>query len=145
MSTRTSRHELHDDEEHQNRERWLVTYADMLTLLMVLFIVMFAMSQVDEQKFNALRAGLADGFGNSSAFMRGSDSLLEDQPDAPKLGVISADVFDSEPVDTAVGRAAETARREVSRLQKIQAEVERMLREQGLSRDVKMSIDERGW
>ena len=32
-----------------------VTYADMLTLLMVLFIVLFAMSQVDQKKYNALR------------------------------------------------------------------------------------------
>ena len=43
------------EEEHENHERWLVTYADMITLLMVLFIVMFAMSQVDEKKFNALK------------------------------------------------------------------------------------------
>ena len=35
----------------------------MLTLLMVLFIVMFAMSQVDQEKYNALKNGLADGFG----------------------------------------------------------------------------------
>ena len=38
-------------EEHENHERWLVTYADMITLLMVLFIVMFAISQVDLDKF----------------------------------------------------------------------------------------------
>ena len=35
----------------------------MITLLMVLFIVMFAMSQVDQKKFNALKDGLAAGFG----------------------------------------------------------------------------------
>ena len=37
------------EEEHENHERWLVTYADMITLLMVLFIVLFAMSQVDQR------------------------------------------------------------------------------------------------
>ena len=37
------------EEEHENHERWLVTYADMVTLLMVLFIVMFAMSSVDQK------------------------------------------------------------------------------------------------
>ena len=52
-----SRHE--EEEEHGNHERWLITYADMVTLLMVLFIVMFAMSQVDQKKFMALKEGLA--------------------------------------------------------------------------------------
>jgi len=54
------------EEEHENHERWLVTYADMVTLLMVLFIVMFAMSSVDQKKFNALKEGLAAGFGQST-------------------------------------------------------------------------------
>ena len=62
---RRKRREEH--EEHENHERWLVTYADMVTLLMVLFIVMFAMSVVDEKKFNALKEGLAAGFGDSTA------------------------------------------------------------------------------
>ena len=55
-SPRSRRH--HEEEEHENHERWLVTYADMVTLLMVLFIVMFAMSVVDEKKFNALKHGM---------------------------------------------------------------------------------------
>jgi flagellar motor protein MotB len=44
----------HEEEEHENHERWLVSYADMVTLLMCLFIVLFAMSQVDKAKFAAL-------------------------------------------------------------------------------------------
>lgn len=144
MSTRNRRR--HHEEEHENHERWLVTYADMLTLLMVLFIVMFAMSQVDEKKFNALRAGLADGFGPSSSFMQGSDSLLENQPDLAEQSVISTQVFDSDAATagTEAGQSAATARRELGRLQEIQEDAEQVLREQGLSQDVKMSIDDRG-
>ena len=48
----------HEEEEHENHERWLVSYADMVTLLMCLFIVLFAMSQVDKQKFAALASAL---------------------------------------------------------------------------------------
>ena len=145
MSAR-NRRSRHQEEEHENHERWLVTYADMLTLLMVLFIVMFAMSQVDEKKFNALRAGLADGFGNSSSFMQGSDSLLEDQPNLAEQSIVSTQVFDSEATTagTEAGEAAETARRELSRLEEIKADAEAVLREQGLSEDVRMSIDDRG-
>jgi len=47
-----------EHEEHENHERWLVSYADMMTLLMVLFIVLFAISQVDHKKFASLKSGL---------------------------------------------------------------------------------------
>src|SRR3954451_21535454 len=53
----------HEEEEHENHERWLVSYADMVTLLMCLFIVLFAMSQVDKTKFAALASGLSQSFG----------------------------------------------------------------------------------
>src|SRR3954447_9742555 len=78
-----------EHEEHENHERWLVSYADMMTLLMVLFIVLFAISQVDSRKFAALKTGLASGFGNPVAFMPQSDSLLDQgkgvAPDALNL------------------------------------------------------------
>src|ERR1700704_4197218 len=36
--------------EHSNHERWLVSYADFITLLFAFFVVMFAVSQVDSKK-----------------------------------------------------------------------------------------------
>ncbi|GAA1137649.1 flagellar motor protein MotB [Nocardioides aquiterrae] len=135
---RNRRHE----EEPETHERWLVTYADMLTLLMVLFIVMFAMSQVDEAKFNALRAGLAEGFGASSSFMAGSDSFLQDQPEQTSPEVVaSMDFRAPTPPDQAV---ADEAAREGNRLEAIQKHVEEVLRRHGLSQDVRMNIDDRG-
>ena len=53
----------HEEEEHENHERWMVSYADMMTLLLVLFIVLYAMSQVDKAKFAALASGLSESFG----------------------------------------------------------------------------------
>jgi chemotaxis protein MotB len=41
----------------------MVSYADMMTLLLVLFIVLYAMSQVDKDKFAALASGLSETFG----------------------------------------------------------------------------------
>src|SRR3954447_26350009 len=58
-------HEEH--EEHVNHERWLVSYADMLTLLFVLFVVLFSMSDVNMKKFAQLASGLQEGFGSPSA------------------------------------------------------------------------------
>ena len=48
--------------EHENHERWLVSYADFITLLFAFFVVMFASSQTDKAK---AQAGLR--FGQASA------------------------------------------------------------------------------
>jgi chemotaxis protein MotB len=55
MSRPRKRHEEAHGEEGPSSERWLLTYADMITLLMVLFIVLFAMGQTDIRKFNAFK------------------------------------------------------------------------------------------
>jgi chemotaxis protein MotB len=49
-------------EEHVNHERWLITYADMLTLLMVLFVVLYSMSATDAVKFLKLKQSLNRAF-----------------------------------------------------------------------------------
>src|ERR1700743_2681974 len=66
----------HGDEEHGGGERWLVTYADMLTLLLVLFIVLYAMSIVDTTKFVQLRAGLAAVFNPGSNAVSSSTGAI---------------------------------------------------------------------
>ncbi|BDG07978.1 OmpA/MotB family protein [Anaeromyxobacter paludicola] len=40
----------HHEEEHENHERWLVSYADFMTLLMAFFVVMYSVSRVDNKK-----------------------------------------------------------------------------------------------
>lgn len=54
-----------EPEEHVNHERWLVSYSDMMTVLMALFLVMYAIGQVDAGKFEALKSSLSRGFGHS--------------------------------------------------------------------------------
>jgi chemotaxis protein MotB len=83
----------HEEEEHENHERWLVSYADMVTLLMCLFIVLFAMSQVDKAKFAALASGLSASFGAPITVMPG------DTPEGSVLDALPA------PVDLAAGIA----------------------------------------
>jgi chemotaxis protein MotB len=48
------KHNSGGEHQEENVERWLLTYADMITLLMAFFIMMFAMSQVDKAKFSAM-------------------------------------------------------------------------------------------
>ena len=46
--------------EHENHERWLVSYADFITLLFAFFVVMFASSQTDKAKAQAVSESVKD-------------------------------------------------------------------------------------
>ena len=46
-------------DDHENLERWLLTYADLITLLLAFFIVMYSMSQVDAKKFGKMSKALS--------------------------------------------------------------------------------------
>ncbi len=48
--------------EKENAERWLLTYADMITLLMLFFIVLYSMSSVDTERFRAVSQALESVF-----------------------------------------------------------------------------------
>ena len=51
--------------EHENAERWLLTYADMITLLVAFFIMLYAMSVMNQAKFQQLAISVRSGFGTS--------------------------------------------------------------------------------
>src|SRR5690242_8343462 len=50
------------EEEHENHERWLVSYADFITLLFAFFVVMYSVSQLNEGKYRVLSDSLLQAF-----------------------------------------------------------------------------------
>lgn len=54
--------------EHVNHERWLVSYADLLTLLFAFFVVLFASSVSDKKKTAAMAAAMQSAFSDSGVF-----------------------------------------------------------------------------
>lgn len=52
----------HKHEEHVNHERWLVSYADMVTLLFALFVVLYAMGVTDLDKLRQLKQSIQWAF-----------------------------------------------------------------------------------
>jgi chemotaxis protein MotB len=151
-----------DEEEHENHERWLVTYADMLTLLMVLFVVLFAMSQIDAKKFDALRDGLAKGFGapsvmsgtsNSVQTGGGQDSAIDV---AAGVGNVNVDRPTPNAQDPALQQAVRDADRarqqrmqgnaqqEATNLEQIKKQILEAAKQQGIEDALRFTIDERG-
>ncbi len=50
-------------EEHQNHEAWAIPYADLMTLLLAFFVVMYAISSLNEGKYRVLADSLSSAFG----------------------------------------------------------------------------------
>jgi chemotaxis protein MotB len=149
-----------EHEEHENHERWLVSYADMMTLLMVLFIVMFAISQVDQKKFMALKTGLSAGFGAPVAILMGGDAMLDPggsvAPDSVNLSGSSGGKEATAMIDpqaavdpdavaelTRANERAEVAD-EVKSLKQAESQLEKALDKAGLKDGATFRFDERG-
>jgi chemotaxis protein MotB len=60
----------HKHEEHSNHEAWVIPYADLLTLLLALFVVLYAMSSVNTTKYRALAQAISSAFNGSRAVIQ---------------------------------------------------------------------------
>jgi chemotaxis protein MotB len=161
---RKGKHEEH--EEHVNHERWLVSYADMLTLLFVLFVVLFSMSSLDQKKFAELAAGLSSGFGAQSPAFQGQTATLDGSgnsaevvkidpganPGDGKAGSSNLTAKEREALKAAMAAAnrakaskdAEAATKEAENMKKIENKISDALAAQKLLGSVKFTIDQRG-
>jgi chemotaxis protein MotB len=60
----------HRHEDHVNHEAWVIPYADLLTLLLALFVVLYAMSSVNTTKYRALAQAISSAFNGSRAVIQ---------------------------------------------------------------------------
>ncbi|KGM09321.1 flagellar motor protein MotB [Cellulomonas bogoriensis] len=148
------------EEEHENHERWAVSYADMMTVLVGLFIVMYAISSVDETKFEQLRDSLAVGFGpfsgpsTPSILESGTGPLpldtFEITPDLAAQAAVefdrslAASVDEDADVETPDERSYRLAVGEYDRLSGIADEISDALAAEGLSDRVRYRVTDRG-
>jgi chemotaxis protein MotB len=51
------------DDDSDNHDRWMVSYADFITLLFAFFVVMYALSSINEGKYRVLSNSLVNAFG----------------------------------------------------------------------------------
>jgi chemotaxis protein MotB len=140
-------------------ERWLLTYADMITLLMALFMVLFSISSVNISKYQVLQRALQKAF--MGGVLDGGKSFQQGEPTRIQ-GVQSATAsqqMDSSfqitshnligkvaPAPTAAQKAAakKAAAEEQSNLEQIKAQVDSYAKLHGFSGLIQTSIDQRG-
>ncbi len=68
-------------EEHENHERWLVSYADFITLLFAFFVVMYAISSINEGKYRVLSDSLVSAFQQPPS----SEKMIEMKSKYPEI------------------------------------------------------------
>lgn len=108
--------------EKDRSERWLITYADMITLLMIFFIVMYSLSKVDVAKFKTLAESLSTVFGAGGMILDESGpSVIPGNPPEQIRELV-----------------------EKSQLEKLRKELEEYIKESGLEAKVSVTTEERG-
>jgi chemotaxis protein MotB len=83
------KHKSGDHGDIHPDERWLITYADMITLLLAVFIVMYALSDTNLRKFNAFAQSLSSAF-NTDVFS-GTDAFTVSSGEAVAPGTGQVD------------------------------------------------------
>lgn len=139
MSARPRRRKLEEHHEEENSERWMASYMDMVTVLLCMFIVLFAISSVNEGKYDQLRNSLAAGFGVTKV-------NAEDPADSTVI-VMPDTVYAKGEGNTNAERVLsdmQHAVQEVDELTKLRDEIHAALDRVGLAGSVRFVIDQRG-
>jgi chemotaxis protein MotB len=128
---------------HDNEERWLLTYADMITLLMALFMVLFSISSVNTSKFKSLQVSLKDAF--SGKVMPGGRSIVYSGSDTAKTPVPQPTPA-IPPIKPTVGQTTkpDETLKDNREFQKIKREIDAYAHSHGFAKQLETTITERG-
>ena len=159
------------DHAHENEERWLLTYSDMITLLMALFMVLFSISSVNISKYETLQKSLKAAFsgnilpGGKDIAQQGSTVNAAQSPASVELQALEPLVSEGSSSlqnSTAHGAAAKSvaaptastsaasaasasaAQRQAAEFAQIKRELDAYAASHGFSKSVQTSIEARG-
>jgi chemotaxis protein MotB len=128
----------HKHPEHVNHERWLVSYADFITLLFATFTALYALSKADASKAKAVADGMREAFGTSTPQI----ITME----APESEAIPSNKHKRPPGQSDIkgqrtGPQTEAGKQE---MEKIKDELEQYLMTKGALAKVQVDLQERG-
>jgi chemotaxis protein MotB len=157
--------------EQESEERWLLTYADMITLLMALFMVLFSISSVNISKYETLQKSLKAAFsGNilpggkdiaqqgstvnaaqspASVELQALEPLVSEGSSSPQNSTAHGSTASSVAAPTASTAAASSASasaaaRQAAEFARIKRELDAYAASHGFSKSVQTSIEARG-
>lgn len=134
-----ARRSKHDDHEEHASEAWLIAFADMMTLLMVTFLMMFAISSLDLQKFKAFQQAFQVGLGKNVHALQAQGAPTAGTPDDSALGAPPKPAPTASTTSTTVEPVVE--RKDAAELEH---KLEQAVAKAGLASQVTVSLDDRG-
>lgn len=149
MSARRSsggRRSRHGGGEVESEERWLLTYADMITLLMALFMVLFSITSVNKAKLEVLSKTLQEAFsgkvlpGGEALENTGADPQEHKPPSpTPPIPAITAVVGTKQEQDASKAKA-----KEQEDFKRLKQQIDSYAKQKGLQNQVQTVIAQRG-
>jgi chemotaxis protein MotB len=138
-----------DDHGDHPDERWLVTYADLMTLLVALFMVLFSISSVNKSKFESVQKSLQDAFsgkilpgGKSIKDAGGTANIVNPSPSAPESNLQPYVGGRTPEATKKIGKAAKAA--EQAQFQALKKKLDAAATAKGLSSKIKTEVTDRG-
>jgi chemotaxis protein MotB len=150
-------------EKEESEERWLLTYSDMITLLMALFMVLFSISSVNISKYQVLQHALKAAFsgnilpGGKSISQQGATASASKAPSTTEaasivpLTALGSGIESTSPTRSTATQSAAAAAQQQTAAQKEAAEFVRIKHEldsyaaaHGFASSVKTTIEARG-
>ncbi len=143
--------------EFENEERWLLTYADMLTLMFALFMVLYSISSVNISKYESLQQSLKAAFsgsvlsGGKSIMQSGSESTKAHTPataEVPSIVPLTPNI--PKPTDTSAQQiskamlAASASKQEQEDFRKLKQQLDAYAKAHGFGTSVQAVIEQRG-
>ncbi|HAF45587.1 MAG TPA: flagellar motor protein MotD [Gallionellaceae bacterium] len=104
--------------EHDNHERWMVSYADFITLLFAFFVVMYGISSVNEGKYKVFGAAINKAFGTKSSETEGGSIRLTEE-----------EIYFKSLVDRRNARLADKQRKQNERMQNLARNLDQSMAE----------------
>ncbi len=114
--------------EHLNAERWLVSYADFMTLLFILFIVLFSFSQIDAKKYQEVASSLSTQFSGGGGLSGGGNPVMNMPGTGPGNGT----------------EELTPEQKEKKALAKLSKDIEEYANEKGVKSNINLRYGERG-
>lgn len=140
-----------DDHGEHVDERWLITYADLMTLLVALFMVLFSISSVNKSKLESLQHSLQDAFsgkvlpGGQSIKESGGVQNIKTPSGAPKESSLQPYVG-SPKVDNSISQSKRGAHgnAEEQAFEKLKKQLDQVAAQKGLSGKINVSVTDDG-
>ena len=131
-------------EEHVS-EAWLIPYADILTLLLALFIVLFSMSSIDAVKFQSLAQSFNSAFTGAEGVLQ-YDSPIPPEFETSDIGPIEEELDENEQInkDGLAEQLAEQFAADLEKLGELQDEINQYIEAKGLVGKLETSLTDEG-